>query len=201
MAIRDLLWACPRCEAVRALRAAKDGDACTACGTVFRRGAGSAIVADPQDGEAVVRPAAEWVERLPDPASLAALPADERWDEHVEARFACSETPVRDGHEYLGRVERFGPARTGMLRLRPRRLTFDDDDGAERAWPLERITAVQASSRTLQLKMRGDPVVSFRFPSGSLRFWEVRLQQTLRRLHRERYQVEILEFQPRIVTR
>ena len=201
MAIRDLLWACPECGEIRALRAAKKGDVCSACGTSYRRGAGSAIVAEPPDGDAVERPAAEWVDRLPDRTTLVEPPAEDDWDERVEARFATGEAPVRVGGEYLGRAERFGPKRPGELRLRSDHVAFRTDDGEERRWPLERVTAVQASSSTLQLKMRGEPVISFGFPSGSVRFCEERLQQLLRRFYRHRGKGEILEFQPRLVTR
>lgn len=160
------------------------------------------IVARPPDGgQPVARPVAAWVERLPDPTLLAELADDGRWDERVEARFARSETSIHDGGVYLGRVEELGPAHPGVLRLRPDRLIFEVDEGAPRTWPLERITAVQASSSTLQLKMRDEPVVSFRFPAGSLRFWEERLQQTLRRLYRREGRGEIVEFQPRVVAR
>lgn len=61
-------------------------------------------------------------------------------------------------------------------------------------------TAIQASSSSIQIKARGEPVVSFRFPEDSPRFWEELLQEALRRFYRERGMGEIREFQPRIET-
>lgn len=200
MAIRDLLWACPICGELRGLRAEREGERCERCGTVYRRDGRATIVAT-QGDRVTVREAAEWVDLLPDASSLAACGADGTTADGVEANFAVGTTPIRHGGEYLGRVEQFGAVQQGTLSLDGARLLFRARSGEETAWPLERITAVQASSRTLQIKARDERVVSFRFPDDSLRFWEERIQQTLRRFYRRSGRGEIREFQPRIVVR
>ncbi|HEX7118733.1 MAG TPA: hypothetical protein VF212_08100 [Longimicrobiales bacterium] len=206
MAIRDLLWACPLCGTEGGIRPARKGEACGACGARFRRGRGSSIVAETAGGEARTLPAAAWADLLPD------IEATERFRVDGEpgrvlhrartrARFAVAEAVVRLGLRYMNRIERFGPPSDGELVLHADRLSFAPDDGAPEAWAFDEITAVQPSSSTLQVKARGRPVASFRFPEDSARFWEELLCAALRRHYRAAGRGEIVEFQPRIATR
>lgn len=206
MAIRDLLWACPLCGAEESLRPHDGGEACRPCGATFRRGRGAEIAAVPPGGGApIVRHAAEWVRTLP-PVRLPGE-GEEGGGEtlyrraRVEARFATGYTPVRRGRLFLGRVERFGPARAGTLELTSHALAFAPEGGAPCRWPLEEIRAVQPSSGVLQIRPRGEPVVTFRFVEGSVRLWQELIEAALRRFYRRTGRGEIVEFQPRICTR
>lgn len=230
MAIRDLLWACPECGEACCLVAHRDGDQCGSCGMTFRRGHGSTIVATGAGGEAVSRLAREWVDMLPDMATVVDTEAQPPKLE-VEARFGAGSTVVRKGSEYLGRVERFGPVIRGTLSIEDDGVRFLDEASAEseasavseasaasevsgqseesgasdhprnfenfRAFSC--MTAIQASSSTLQLKFRDEPVISLRFPDGSLRYLELRLQYAVQRYYEETGRGTIREYQPRIV--
>lgn len=206
MAIRDLLWACPICGREGGLAAQRrDEEACTACGTRFRRGHGAAITATRPDGRTETLHAAEWSDRLP-PLELAARAIADTdgparlHREAVRVRFAEGYQPIRFRGEYLNRIERFGPYRDGVLTLETERILLELE-GEVIEWPLESIRAVQPSSSTLQLRAGDSSLVSFRFPNGSARFWEELLSGALRALYHERGLGEIIEFQPRIVTR
>ncbi|HEX7049508.1 MAG TPA: hypothetical protein VF188_04795 [Longimicrobiales bacterium] len=202
MAIRDLLWACPACGIECGLRRARGGERCASCGTTYRRGRGSTIVAQRPGRSRVVLPAATWVDRLPEIADRVVHGGrPPLHEEPVRVRFATGDAPIYHRGVYLNRIERFGPPRSGRLALMPDGLSFHADDGAGEHWSFDAITAVQPSSTTLQIKARGRGPASLRFPDGSTRFWEQLLTATLRRHYREAGRGEIVEFQPRIVTR
>lgn len=206
MAIRDLLWACPVCGTEGGIRSAKKGEACTACGTRYRRGKGAELIAETPGERPRSQPAAVWADRLPATDILDRLcgSLDGGGNIHrdrVRARFATSSTPIRHRGRYMNRIERFGPACEGDLRLESERLVLVRDAAAPETWRFDELTAVQASSSTLQIKARGRPVVSFRFLEGSARFWEELLTTALRRHYHATGRGEILEFQPRIATR
>ena len=218
MPIRDLLWACPLCGAVGGLRADGKVERCARCGTMFRRGVRSVIEAVAPDGNVERRPAAEWAGRLPadppplEPGEPAGAPvpdgagaggAGERVQrrDRALARFALGDEPIRRGRAFLGYMERLGPARPGLLTLTDNRLVLRFDDGEEHPWALEDIAALQASSATIQVRPRGEPIVSLSFPESSVRLWEESVAAALRRKWRSLGRGDIAEFQPRIVAR
>ena len=195
MAIGDLLWACPFCATVAAVqREGRGAASCAACGARFRRGAGAALLGMPPHGEWERRSAADWLRALP------AVPDPVRED-RVEATIAGPDEVVRRGGEVLGFRETPDVVLEGTLRLDAGELTLLADDGSRRVWALEKVTAIQPSSRVVQVKARGRPVATFRFKTGSPRLWEELLQAALRDLWRERGRGEIREYQPRIVAR
>ncbi|MBI4410739.1 MAG: hypothetical protein HY561_13605 [Gemmatimonadetes bacterium] len=204
--IRDLLWACPQCGTERGIRQNGRRETCTACGTEYRRGRGSTIEARDARGLRITLPATTWMQRLPpvrfgEGESGEGGGGESAYSERVQVRFAAGVTAVRRATELLGWAEHFGEARTGILTLTRDGLAFHADDDEVREWPLALLTAVQPSSSTLQLKPRGEPLVSLRFLEGSARYWEELLQLALRRFYRRSGLGEILEFQPRIVAR
>jgi hypothetical protein len=122
-------------------------------------------------------------------------------EDRVEAAFAGPDDVIRRGAEVLGFCETRDVVLEGTLRLDPHTLTLDADDGSVRVWQLEQVTAIQPSSRVVQVKARDRPVVTFRFRTGSPRLWEELLQRALRALWRDLGRGEIREYQPRIVAR
>jgi hypothetical protein len=195
MAIGDLLWACPFCGTVAGLeREGRGAASCTACGARFRRGEGAELLGMPPRGEWQRRSPADWLRALPE------LP-DAIREDRVEAQIAGPDEAVRRGGEVLGFRETPDVELAGVLRLDATRLTLLADDGSRRVWPLEEVTAIQPSSRVVQVKARGRPVATFRFKTGSPRLWEEILQASLRALWRRRGWGEIREYQPRIVAR
>jgi hypothetical protein len=206
VALSDLLWACPECAEPGAI--APDGSC--RCGAVFSRGKGASIQVRLPDGRVIARSPAEWVDRLPDPAILLER-ADEGGNEgkkedalrraRVAAREATGSTIVRSGRRYLNRVEKYGAQELATLEIHPDHLLYRPDRGNARRWPLEALTAVQTSSSTLQIRGRDQPLMSFRFLDDSLFLWELLLHAALRSFYRRTRRGEIVEFQPRIVTR
>lgn len=199
MALADLLWACPECREEVRLVPAAGAEACPRCGTRFRRVRGALIQGERPGSPPAIAPAWAWADRLPEPrppnepgAARAA---------RVVVRFAEGYRAIRRGRRYLGRIERLGAARPGSLILTDRSVELRVEGEAPRTWPLERIAAVQPSSRTLQLRARGEPLVALSFPDSSPRLWEELLQRALRAFYRRTGRGEILEFQPRIAVR
>jgi hypothetical protein len=207
MAISDLLWACPVCDKLGGINTA---GACH-CGVTFARARGARIRARMPDGRIVERTPAEWSDLLPDPASLleggagglhdAAPPGVVR-RARVSAREVTGHRVVRDNRgAYLNRVELYGPESQGTLETGPERLVYRPEGQPPREWPLDALTAIQASSSTLQIKAAHRPLVSFRFLDDSLYLWESLLQAALTALYRRTGRGEIVEFQPRITVR
>jgi 1-acyl-sn-glycerol-3-phosphate acyltransferase len=206
MAIRDLLWACPFCGTEQGLRPAGRAEVCAHCGTRFRRGHGASIVAERPGEGSETRPAAAWSDRLP-PLDVEARIRRAREgggvlrEDRAVLRMAEGDESVYDDGTYLNRIERFGPRREGTLRLELDRLSFVGQTPADTViWPFEALEAVQASSSTLQLRGRGKPVGSLKFPDGSSRFWEELLCAVLQYRATAEGRGRIVEFQPRIVT-
>ncbi len=199
MPLSNLLWACPLCGEDRALL---EGDSCRKCGTAFRRGAHATIVAHQPNGTEQVGSAAEWLARLPDPASL--LASDPIRAARAEIREVVRDDVVTGDAGYLNRVEVLGDPVPGSLRLTADRLIVEREGGdrpGSEDWPLETLTAVQTSSRSLQLKRRDAPLTSFRFRDDALYLWERVLRAALRDFYGRTGRGEIQEFQPRIVAR
>jgi hypothetical protein len=206
MGVAELLWACPECGETGGI----DPEGECRCGVVFRRVEGASIEARLPDGGRVTRSPAEWVDRLPDPAALVErgggegagqAPGTAIQSARVTAREATRSAVVRRWGRYLNRIEAYGPEMEGTLELHTDRLAYRPHGADGREWPLDTLTAVQTSSRTLQVKVRGQPLVSFRFTNSSVFFWEALLHAALRAFYRQSGRGEIAEFQPRIRTR
>jgi hypothetical protein len=168
----------------------------------------------------VTKAAAEWADALPtDPLAAGSPSSSSRASDTagtgtaatdgsqggvlrrdaVLARFAVGEEAIRLGHEYLGRMERLGEPVRGTLRLTDTVLELRLEDGDTRSWALDDMSALQASSGTVQIRPRGEPIVSFEFPDSSARLWEESIAAALRHRWALMGRGEIVEFQPRIV--
>jgi len=203
MAISDLLWACPECGEDRGLAPDGSGFRCRACDTFYRRDTGASIRARRPDGTDVVRTPAEWLDRLPSPETL--VNNRDSDDEAIRraavdtARVVDSDT-VHDREGYLNRIEIWGDESTAELALFADHLVLAPSDGEPERWPLESVTAVQASSSDLQINRTGAPLVSFHFRDDSNFLWEELLHAALRDFYGRTGRGEIVEFQPRITT-
>jgi hypothetical protein len=204
VALSDLLWACPECAEPGGIGA----DGACRCGAAFSRGKGASIQARLPDGRIIARSPAEWVDRLPDPASLLESGEGKGAGEgealrraRVAAREATGSAVVRSGGRYLNQVEQYGPQRLAALEIHPDSLVYQPEGGAARRWGMEALTAVQTSSSTLQIRVRAQPLISLRFLDDSLFLWEMLLHAALRSFYRRTGRGEIVEFQPRIVAR
>jgi hypothetical protein len=207
MALPDILWACPECERTGSI----DPDGRCPCGVRFTRGQGSTIRATHPDGRVLELPASEWLDRLPAPATL--LGAGEGGSRgsgrdarpvrqaRVRTRKATGEVTVRARGRFLNRIERYGTERHGTLTLTRDALLIATEGTDPETWGLERLAAIQASSRALQIRPRGQPLVSFEFVNDSIYLWESLLHAALRDFYGRTGRGEIVEFQPRIETR
>lgn len=203
MAIPDLLWACPACGQDRGLVPEGRAYRCSRCATAFRRGRGATIRADAPDGSRTVLRPVEWLARLPDPRSLLrdrAGEGDVIRSSRASGRRVTGFDPIYGEHGYLNRIEIWGDPVPGRLELRPDRLVWTPDTGRPEQWPLGSLTAVQTSSRAVQLNRAGGPLVELRFHDDSVFLWERLLHAALQDLYVRTNRGRIVEFQPRIVT-
>ncbi|HSH45805.1 MAG TPA: hypothetical protein VK966_08115 [Longimicrobiales bacterium] len=212
MAVADLLWACPLCGADRGIERPRKAAVCWQCGASFLRTKGARIQATTAEGARETRSAGEWVDRLPDPASLLdAAEGEVVRIARVTARFAVRDEVVDDRGRYLNRIEIYGDREDGELRLLHDRVTYHAaSKGGKKGtgeasvpvhWTFDDLTAVQASSRKLQLKGRRAPLASFAFRDDSSFLWEHLLEAAVQRHYQRTGRGEIVEFQPRIRTR
>lgn len=214
MPLRHLLYRCPGCGADPTTGEA-DRVRCPSCGTTYERvpaAAGEANIAEGRTGEGRRRRSApELVDALRERGGPVTPATDDggglRWEARAVARRAVEETPVRHGAGLLGFAERFGPPVEGRLLLTGEAVRFEGRSGeggspsASWRWELQELGSLQTSSKAVQLRPPSGGVVSFRFPDDSPRRWETLLEHALREAYREAGRGEIVEFQPRIVTR
>jgi hypothetical protein len=196
MAIRDLLYACVECGREAGLKQKDKEEVCSHCGARYFRAEGAGITLVRPSGAAETRSAAAWLDLLR--TSLPQLESRPDPRDRVVIRTAQANKPIRHRGIYLGRVELFGEPRVGWLSLTPDYLRFDPEQGTAEVWPLDRITAVQPSSTTLQIKLRHGPVISMRFPEASPLLWEDRLRNAVQGYYTSSGRGDIAEYQPRI---
>jgi hypothetical protein len=203
MSIPSLLWACPACGTDRGLEASRGGAMCRACGTRFRRDRGASLRAVHVDGRTETRSAADWLDLLPEPRTVIreAGQGQPVRSSRVLISEVTGEVAVRADGAYLNRIERWGEPWPGRLEMWHDRLVVARDAGLRSAWPLDTLTAVQTSSKDLQLNRQDGPLTSFRFTDDSSYFWERLLHALLRDFYGRTGRGEIAEFQPRIATR
>jgi len=197
VAIADIVYACIECGGVETLRPAGDAETCERCGTRYCRVDGALIRAERPGRPPETRSAGEWLDLL---AAIGADSPHAIRPAPVLLRIADRQRPHRAAGMYLGRIESFGPELEGVLSLAGDRLAVQTE-AARFEWSLLELTAVQPSSRALQLKVRNGPLLSFKFPEGSAVLWETRVQRALQDLYTSLGRGTIIEFQPRIVTR
>lgn len=197
MALRDLLWSCPRCPGT-SLTPVRGGARCQACGTTYHRGRGDEIIARTADGNEERGRAAEWLDRLapePDDATHGPEPALLRLGMQTAQ-------PVRHDDELIGWIERFGERIRGRVELANDMLRFQPDAGGEPVFvAVDDLTSIQPSSRSLLLGRRGDTPIALEFPASSARHWELRLQRAVLRRWAACGRGDVFAYQPRIAAR
>ena len=148
---------------------------------------------------------AELVDRIRDHGGplAAATPSGAvlHYESDVLYHGPVSEEPLRDQGRLLGYVERPGRARRGVLEVTERDLSFRGAGGQEVRWQLSDVTALQVSTRSLQIGIRRLGTVQMTFLEDSTFRWEELLQHVIREVWRGEGRGDILEFQPRITGR
>ena len=188
MAIHHLLYACVRCGRAGGIREQGRSERCIRCGVEYSRADGANI----RCGDEVRHPS-EWLDLITQRRRV-----QERDAERVLVRFASAQKPYRHIGVYLGHVERFDPPVEGALALTGDALEFVHAGGTER-WPVGELTAVQPSSKALQLRLRQGTLVAIEFPDGSPVLWEERVRDAVQQHFHASGRGTITEYQPRIV--
>ncbi len=205
MALIDFLYLCPFCG-----QDPMEGDAesgrCPSCRRSFTPGEGGTRIRVEDEGGVVLEYTARSLSlRLegyragsarPGMGEDAAILQADAW-----ARFAASEEPVRHGGRLLGFFERIGEPLQGVLSLSSDELRFRAMHPAgPRSWSLTDIRSLQAVSASIQITDGSGELAHFHFPSDSSRRWEDALRAAIAASWAIEGR-EVIEFQPRIVTR
>jgi hypothetical protein len=202
MPLHHLVYRCPLCGQ-DPTEVTENDVTCNRCKAVFRRGAGAAIeVRVPgqpvqlRDAVEVVDTIAEWDEREPTARKNGKLD----YAANVAFRRSTGQGIIHQKGGVFGFYEKLEPEVEGRLSLQESGLTLFVGAEAAFEWPWERLSAVQTSSKTLQINTSGDRLFSFRFLDDSPRRWERLLHEALEAHYAAKGQ-KIREFQPRIATR
>ncbi len=205
MPLRHVLYRCPDCGH-DPVAGEKDEATCPGCGTTFARpGRGSRVrVTRSHGGE-------EWaglhalVDRIrAGGGALARARAEDgslRYSADVTVRRSTGEEPAYLDGRVIGFFERMGSDTQGALTVTDDGLDLLTGTGERLSWPFDAVRALQTASASVQISLADGSVVQFEFLDDSPFRWEELLRFALRQWHREQGKGEILEFQPRIVTR
>jgi hypothetical protein len=196
MALFNFLYRCPRCGA-DPMEGRGDEVRCPQCGIRVRRGGGGATLRVVEAGKEVALPAAELTAATAAVGGAGSLPREAM----VTRSRSAAEEPVHHRGRLLGYAERQDEGEVGRLRLTDVDALFLQEERVRDRWPLLRFRALQSSSSLVQFSTPDEPLVQFRFQSDSPRRWEELFRLALQRAWRNAGRGEILEFQPRIVTR
>lgn len=185
MPIRYFVWCCVACGQQDALRPADKAERCSACGALYRRGRGATIEVTAGNETNTYR-AETLAKMLPNPGrtgSVRCSVSDWVADKRMYAL-----------GRYVGLIDRYGPARDGLLELGETRIKFSPDQGSGFDYALEEITAIQPGSHALQIKARRG-LHSLVFKDSSAYAWERRLCNAIRHVYGA---AEVAEFLPRV---
>lgn len=222
MGLTDLLYRCPRCGHDPTIPEGRTAR-CSGCGAVFSpQGARIAVVpAAAPPTTATAAELAEALARMDGPWTAATDPEGRiRYAARARLMVGDRSVPIRSGTGLMGFMEDMEPRGSGLLELTDASLVFTPDvDPASQPGPsepasqpgpsepapamalaLDAIDAIQTSSSAVQVRS-GAVLYAFRFTTDSPLRWETLLRGSVQRRYLEQGRGEILEFQPRIVTR
>ena len=203
MPIQHLLYRCPRCGH-DPITATARGARCDSCGASFEQGRASVVRVRCGDGtveETSARALMEAVEGMSAPSSPAL-------DSEGGLAYETA-VYVAHGHHHqavwwrgsvLGFFERITDRRDGVLRIDAQGVTVDIPGGDALVWTLDRISAIQISSKAIQINIQGQGLYQMEFVADSPKRWEDLLRLALTRFYGKLGR-EVVEFQPRVVTR
>ncbi len=203
MPIQHLLYRCPRCGH-DPTTATDKGTQCDSCGTSFEQGRASVVLVRSADGEVEEASVRTLMDAIDGRGGALSRALDHGGRLSYEARVAVAHGNDHQAVWWKGRLlgffERLTERREATLRLDGDDLTVTSTGWEPLVWPLESILAIQISSKAIQLNIRGVGLYQMEFLNDSPRRWEELLQVALRRFYAHLGR-EIVEFQPRIVTR
>jgi len=202
MPLHHLLYRCPECGH-DPVRPSESGAVCPECDARFVRGTGARIQISARTGKRsasageLIDAIDGWDERVP-----TVLDEDGNLDygAHIHYRRAVGQGVALVGDQVAGFYEEFTDRTGGNIHANEEGLTLRDDTGDVLAWGWEDLRAVQTSSRSLQINVHPEGLFDLTFESDSPRRWENLMHRALRNHYRARG-LEVMEFQPRVVTR
>lgn len=202
MPLRHVLYRCPLCGH-DPTEGQGDEVECPGCGATFVRGTQGIRVVSP------VGESAEAMSGLVDRIRAHGGPLTAATDTDGSIRYSddavyqghLAEEPLWKGGRLFGFVERPGRPWQGRLEVTADELCFRAGGESEIRWPLRHVSALQVSTRSLQIGIRHQGNVQFTFPVASTFRWEELLHHLLREIWRNEGRGEITEFQPRMTTR
>jgi hypothetical protein len=198
MPLRHVLYRCPLCGH-DPTEGKGDEAACRGCGASFTRAPSGVRVLG--DGVDEVSPVALLVDRIEELGGCLTAAVGEdgafRYASPVLYHGFLEEREVRGRGRLLGFRETPGTAVDGVLELTARSLTFLSAERSDE-WPLDSVTALQVSTRSLQLGILRRGTLQMTFPEASTLRWEALLQHAIQELWTSRGRGTIAEFQPRI---
>lgn len=202
MPLRHVLYRCPRCGH-DPTEGRGDRVACQACGTEYRR-ARRGVEVEAPDGTTAVESVADLVaaiDRLGGALSAATDPQGRlTYTSRAAYHGFLAEDALHVDERLLGFVERPGKPVEGVLELDAACLVFRGG-GAVHRWDVADITALQVSTRSLQVGVRKAGTFQVTLRGASTLRWEMLLQHAIRACWRERGWGAVTEFQPRITGR
>lgn len=202
MPLRHVLYRCPRCGNDPTVGQG-DEARCRACRATFARAHRGIHVSTP-DSESVetVATLVAQIREYGGPVTAATNPDGSLfYGADAVYQGLLAEEPLSKGAQLLGYVEKTGPPREGLLEVTDQELSFRGVGVHELRWPLRDISALQVSTRSLQIGIRYLGTVQFTLATASTFRWEELLQHLLRETWRRAGLGEITEFQPQITTR
>jgi len=203
MPLQHLLYRCPLCG-TDATTPRSRGVRCESCDATFEQGRASVVLVRMADGTVEETSARALMDAID--AAEAALYGSRAqvgplpYQARVEVARGDHHDAVWWRGRLLGFFERLRERREATLRLDDTHVTVSADGVEPLVWPLERIGAVQISSRAIQLNIRGMGLHQMEFLDDSPKRWETLLQGALQAFYATLGR-EVVEFQPRIVTR
>ena len=202
MPIEHLLYRCPGCGH-DPIMATPRGAWCESCDTSFEQGNSSVVIANSPDGKIKkysVKTLMDTIEKLDGTSpDIFDHNCEKTYDAHVTVSRGKNHKSVRWRGRLIGFFEHITERQAAILKLKKDDLILARGEQNSLVWPLENLTAIQISSKAIQVNIRGEGLYQIEFISDSPRRWEDLLQHTLYRFYKTRGQ-RIIAFQPRIIT-
>jgi hypothetical protein len=203
MSIHYLLYRCPTCGH-DPTTATRRGARCESCGTTFEQGRAGSVLVRSSEGKAETASVDDLIEAIDHMGGPTTRAEDGSgafsYEASVVASSATSHQTVWWRGGVLGFFERITDRREATLRLSGSEMILVCRDRERLVWGLERIDAMQISSRAIQLNIRDAGLQQMEFLSDSPKRWEDLLRLALDRFYALRGR-EVVEYQPKVVTR
>ena len=198
MPIQHLLYRCPLCGH-DPTTATSRGARCESCGTTFEQGRGAVVFVRSLDGEVEETSACVLIDAI-DKLRATEEAGACSYEAEVAVASGNRHQPVWWKGRVLGFFELITDRREATLRLDGAEVIVTCAGQEPLVWHLGNIHAIQVSSRAIQLNIKDVGLYQMEFLSDSPKRWEDLIKAALTHFYGTLGQ-EVVEFQPKIVTR